>query len=210
MHTALIGATGRTGVLVLDELLLRGHSVRALVRAEGRVTPGEGVTIVVGDSRDRDTLSSLVAGVDVVISALGPRGREETLHRDTATALVAAMTDAGVQRFVGISGSGIEVPGDQRSPSAKVASSIVRLVGGALSRDKRVEYDVFAASELDWTLARPPRLVDGEETARLEHDAHRSTRSTKLVRADLATFLVECAERGLYVRQAPFVATAKR
>ncbi|MEO8106840.1 MAG: NAD(P)H-binding protein [Actinomycetes bacterium] len=210
MHTALIGATGRTGVLVLDELLLRGHKVEALVRGEGRITPGESVTTVQGDSRDRDTLGALVAGVDVVISALGPRSREETLHRDTASALVGAMTDAGVNRFVGISGAGIDVPGDRKSASAKVASSIVRLVGGAVSRDKRREYDVFAASDLDWTLVRPPRLLDGEETGRLEHEAHRSTRSTKIVRPDLATFIVECAEQNLYVRQAPFVATAKR
>jgi putative NADH-flavin reductase len=78
-----------------------------------------------------------------------------------------------------------------------------------LARDKRDEYAVFAASDLDWTLARPPRLVDGEETARVEHAAHRSTRSSKVVRADLATFLVDMVEHGWYVRQAPFVATAK-
>ena len=83
MLVALLGATGRTGVLVLDELLLRGHRVRGLVRAEGRVAPGESVDTVVGDSRDRDTLAQLVEGCDAVVSTLGPRGREERLHRDT-------------------------------------------------------------------------------------------------------------------------------
>jgi uncharacterized protein YbjT (DUF2867 family) len=105
---------------------------------------------------------------------------------------------------------GVAVPGDRRSPSAAVATKVVRLVGGPLARDKREEYAVFAASDLDWTLARPPRLVDGEETAHVEHDAHRSTRSSKIVRADLATFLVDVAEHGWYVRQAPFVATGRR
>ncbi|MCZ3388602.1 MAG: NAD(P)H-binding protein [Actinomycetia bacterium] len=55
MLIALIGGTGRTVALVLDELLLRGHHVRALVRADGRVTEGSSVTTVVGDSRDRST-----------------------------------------------------------------------------------------------------------------------------------------------------------
>ncbi len=209
MVIALIGGTGRTGALVLDELLLRGHRVRALVRADGRVTEGSSVTTVVGDCRDRSTLRVLVEGADAVVSALGPRGREETLHRDTARALVATMPTAGVRRFVGISGMAVAVPGDQRSMSSAVATRIVRLVGGPLARDKRDEYAVFAASDLDWTLARPPRLVDGEETAHVEHAAHRSTRSSKIVRADLATFLVDVVEHGWYVRQAPFVATAK-
>lgn len=210
MLVALIGGTGRTGALVLDELLLRGHRVRVLVRAEGRVTEGNSVTTVVGDCRDRGTLRALVEGADAVVSALGPRGREETLHRDTAHALVTTMATGGVRRFVGISGMAVAVPGDQRSMSSAVATRIVRLVGGALARDKSEEYAVFAASDLDWTLARPPRLVDGEETARLEHDAHRSTRSSKVVCADLATFVVDVVEHGWYVRQAPFVATAKR
>jgi putative NADH-flavin reductase len=210
MLIALIGGTGRTGVLVLDELLLRGYRARVLVRAEGRVREGSSVTTVLGDCRDRSTLSVLMEGADAVLSALGPRGREETLHRDTARALVATMPVVGVRRFVGISGMAVAVPGDQRSSSAAVATKIVRLVGGPLTRDKREEYAVFAASDLDWTLARPPRLVDGEETARVEHDAHRSMRSSKIVRADLATFLVDVVEHGWYVRQAPFVATGRR
>ncbi|MGA8044734.1 MAG: hypothetical protein WCA30_00550 [Dermatophilaceae bacterium] len=44
---------------------------------------------------------------------------------------------------------------------------------------------------------------------RLEHDAHRSTASSKIVRADLATFIVDVIDDGSYVRQAPFVATAR-
>ena len=210
MLIALLGGTGRTGALVLDELLLRGHRVRALVRADGRVTEGGSVTTVVGDCRDQSTLSVLMEGADAVVSALGPRGREETLHRDTARALVGTMPAAGVHRFVGISGMAVAVPGDRRSPSSAVSAKIVRLVGGPLARDKREEYAVFAARDLDWTLARPPRLVDGEETAQVEHDAHRSTRSSKIVRADLATFLIDVVEHGWYMRQAPFVATERR
>jgi putative NADH-flavin reductase len=210
MLIALVGGTGRTGALVLDELLLRGHRVRALVRADGRITQGSSVATVLGDCRDRSTLRVLVEGADAVVSALGPRGREETLHRDTARALFATMPAAGVHRFVGISGMAVAVPGDQRSPSSALATKVVRLVGGPLVRDKREEYAVFAASDLDWTLARPPRLVDGEETAQVEHDAHRSTRSSKIVRADLATFLIDVVEQRLYVRQAPFVATGRR
>jgi putative NADH-flavin reductase len=209
MRVALLGATGRTGVLVLDELLLRGHQVSALVRADGRVTPGEAVSTTVGDSRDRDTLAALLSDCQAVISAIGPRGREESLHRDTARALVAAMHGAGVRRFVGVSGMSVAVPGDERSGSNLVAAWLIRTLGRDLAQDKRAEWQVFASSDLEWTLARATRLVDGDETGRLEHSASRSTRSNRLVRADLATFLVDCVEHGWYGKQAPFVATAR-
>ena len=70
---------------------------------------------------------------------------------------------------------------------------------------------VFAAPAPDWPRVRPPRLVDGPRTpGQLEHDATRSTRSTRLTRADLGAFLIEVAVDGSYPRCAPFVATPAR
>lgn len=208
MHVALLGATGLTGTLVLDELLLQEHPVRALVRAEGRIAPGARVTTLVGDARDRDTLTTLLVGVDVVISAIGPRLREETLLRDTARALLPSMASAGVSRFVGISCRDVRLSADVRSRGGAVVHWLTRGMRDAAAHDRRAEYETFARSGLEWTLVRAARLVDGDETGRIEHDAHRPTRSSRVVRADLATFLVAAAAQGWYVRQAPFVATA--
>jgi NAD(P)-dependent dehydrogenase (short-subunit alcohol dehydrogenase family) len=63
----------------------------------------------------------------------------------------------------------------------------------------------WAASDLDWTLVRAPRLRDGPPTHAVEHDAHRSAPSPFLRRSDLAEFLVDVLEQGLYIRQAPLV-----
>jgi uncharacterized protein YbjT (DUF2867 family) len=67
----VVGATGRTGRLIVDRLLERGFPVRALVRdAEKgrRVLPAE-VPQVVGDVRRSETLAESVAGVRAVIIA---------------------------------------------------------------------------------------------------------------------------------------------
>lgn len=211
MHVAVIGATGRTGNLLTDELLRRGHAVRVLVRDRARLAANLGgrVEVVVGDSRDAHALAQLLDGVDAVASALGPTKKEASLHTDTAQALAVAMPAAGVRRFVGISGAGIDVPGDQKALPAKLISWAIQRFGGGVVQDKPAEYRVFAGTDLDWTLVRPPRLQDGEPTGRLEHDAHRSTRATSIRRADLACFVVDCLEQGSYVRQAPFVASAR-
>ena len=205
MHVALLGATGRTGVLTLDEILLRGHTVRALVRSEGRIAVGGQVATIVGDSRDRETLSALVSGTDAVISTLGPRGRNPSLMHDTAVALVSAMARAGMKRFAGVSGAALDAPGDEKSVLARVVSRIVRFSGGPGARDKQAEYRVYADSDLEWTLLRPFRLYDGDETGVLMHNPYQSVASMKMCRADLATLLVQVVDHGLYIRQAPFV-----
>jgi putative NADH-flavin reductase len=210
MKIAVIGATGRTGRLLVGELLGRGHDVVALVRDPAKAGDlGAQVHVVAGDSRSRADLDRLLAGADAVVSALGPTAKEASLHQETAAALIDAMHAAGVVRFVGVSGAGIDVPGDQKSFSARLISTLIQRLGGSVVKDKPAEYAMYAASDLAWTLVRPPRLVEGPATGRLEHDARRSTRSTRISRADLAVFLADVVEGDLYAREAPFVASAR-
>ncbi len=96
-----------------------------------------------------------------------------------------------------------------QSTSGKLISRLIQTFGGDVVKDKLAEHRVYADSDIAWTLVRPPRLVDGAATGRVEHDAHRSTRSARVTRGDLAAFLVDCLERELYVGQAPFAATQR-
>lgn len=210
MKVAVLGATGRTGRPLVAELLRRGHEVSVLVRDPGRIADAaDSVRVVTGSSRDAAALTDLVTGADAVVSALGPTGRDTTLHRETAAALLPVMRQAGVERFVGVSGAGIDVPGDRKSPSARVISFLIQRLGGAVVADKPAEHAVWAAGDRDWTLVRPPRLKDVPATGAVEHHASTSCRATWISRADLAAFLVDCLERHLYPRQAPFVAAGR-
>jgi putative NADH-flavin reductase len=205
MNVALIGATGRTGHLVLAELRSRGHSLTVLVRDPDKLPdPDPAVRVVVGSSTDPEALAELLDGADAVVSALGPTAKEADLHTRTARLLVAAMPAAGVTRFIGISGAGIDVPGDHKGTKDRIISAMVRTLGGAVARDKPAEYQVYADSELDWTLVRPPRLLDTPATGRIGHHPH-TPGHWSIPRADLATFLADVLEDHLYPRQAPFV-----
>ncbi len=210
MKAAVLGATGRTGRLIVEELLRRGHEVTALVRdPAGAGLPGA-VSLQQGDARAGAALRTLATGADVVVSALGPRKGDRTLHREIAPLLVEAMTGSGVDRYVGISGAGIDVPGDAKSLRDRLISTGIQRLGGNAAKDKVLEYEAWAASGLGWTLVRPPRLLDGPATGDVEHDAHRSPRSTAITRSDLAVFVVDAIEQDGYLRQAPLVAAAKR
>ena len=70
----VIGATGRVGRAVVDELSRRGRPVRALVRRLPTTPVASGVAVVVGDLTEPDSLATAVAGVDAafVVWATGP------------------------------------------------------------------------------------------------------------------------------------------
>ena len=69
--------------------------------------------------------------------------------------------------------------------------------------DKPRDYQAFAASDLDWTLVRPPRLVDGPSTGKVTHDAHTPGRSSSIRRADLAALLADVLDQRLYIHKRP-------
>lgn len=205
MKLAVLGGTGRTGTLLVDELLANGHEVNLLARdARKAAAVAHRVNLVEGDIRDSDAVASALKGVDSIASALGPVGRDTTLLRDTAQMLTAAMMRAGISRYVGISVAGLTLPGDRKRPRDQVISWLLNRLGGELAKDKIAEYDVWRHSGLDWTLARVPRLIDGP-VSDVDVDEHVSGRRTTLTRANLARFIAVASVEGRYVHSAPFV-----
>ena len=206
MRIAVIGATGRTGTPLVAELLTRGHEVAVLARTPAKLGPtADRIRVVAGSSTDPAALADLVVGIDAVVSALGPtKGDAPRVVTATASALIPAMRRAEVTRFVGVSGAGIDVPGDRKGRRDQAISFVIRTIGGDIAKDKASEYAVWAGSDRDWTLVRPPRLMDGDATGRISHDAHVPGRSS-IRRADLARFLADVVEQDLYPMQAPFV-----
>lgn len=210
MNVTVLGATGRTGTPLVLELLRRGHIVTALVRDPAKLgAVADKVRVVVGDSTDPTTVAEAVRGADAVVSALGPTSKEPDLHTRTAQALIEAMPAAGVTRFIGVSGAGIDVPGDRKGTKDTIISTLIQRLGGAVVADKPREYAAFAAGDLDWTLVRAPRLIDRPANGRIAHNAHVPGRASSIPRADLAAFLVDVLDQHLYSGQAPFVSTAK-
>ncbi|GEO94860.1 NAD(P)-dependent oxidoreductase [Kocuria turfanensis] len=208
MNVTVLGASGRTGRLLVQELLRRGHGVTALVRDPSRAP--EGARVVVGDSRNGEALRSALAGADAVVSALGPSGKDTHLHRETVAQLAPALRAAAVRRYVGVSGAGVTADGDRKRPRDRAISTAMGWFAPSMVADKAAELAAWQDTGAEWTLVRPPRLLEGPATGRVEHDAHVSARSTGMRRADLAAFLADVLEQGLYVRQAPFAATAGR
>lgn len=84
MSTTLVtGAAGFVGSHLVNELLARGESIRAMVRnrSQGDRLRERGVEVIVGDIRDRDAVGRAVEGIESILhcaAAVGDRytGRE--------------------------------------------------------------------------------------------------------------------------------------
>ena len=70
MKILVLGATGGTGRLIVNDAVAKGHSVVALVRSTaGADLPG--AELIEGDARNEITLGRALDGCDAIVSALG-------------------------------------------------------------------------------------------------------------------------------------------
>ncbi len=105
MKLLVLGATGGTGLEIVRQALVRGHSLTVLVRSPNRLQPFQDrIAIKEGDLLSSNDLEPVVKGQDAILSAFGPRvpivRADANLLQRFALALTRAMPSSGVKRIV--------------------------------------------------------------------------------------------------------------
>jgi len=195
----LLGATGHTGREVLDVALARGHEVTAYVRSPEKVgRPEARLTVAAGDALDVDRLTTALPGHDAVISTLGlpPRRalRPSSFMAESAAATVSAMKRAGVSRLAILSAAVL-------FPEPGLFYAFFRWLLRHHAADLWHMETVVGATDLAWTIARPPRLVPGTDETRRTAVFALPEHGLKISFRAVAAFLVEAVESNRYVRQ---------
>lgn len=101
-HIVVIGGTGYAGSAIVAEAASRGHQVTAFSRS-APTDPVEGVEYVQGDVLDEGAAASAIAGADVVVAALAPRGELAASFREV-NRRIAALADAEKARLFVVGG----------------------------------------------------------------------------------------------------------
>ncbi|WP_336631662.1 MULTISPECIES: NAD(P)-dependent oxidoreductase [unclassified Microbacterium] len=110
---AVLGGTGYAGRHIVSEAVDRGHTVLSIARS----VPAErvaGATYIEGTLLDVPGLVEQLAGADVVVSAVAPRGEMEGLVRPNLEALASVLPDSVRLGVVGGAGGSLVAPGGPR------------------------------------------------------------------------------------------------
>ena len=199
MRLFILGANGKTGTQLVDLALARDHDVTAFVRSPAKVTRRHPrLQVQRGDPHSADELARTLPGHDVVLSALGVRPpeafRPHTLVQECAASTVAAMTRAGVRRLVLVSAAVL-------FPEKGLRFAFFRWLLTHVRRDLGTAEEIVRATPLEWTIARPPRLIEKpEETYRSQSDALPDDGFSMSFRA-VAAFMLDAVEHQTHVHE---------
>jgi len=199
MRLLILGANGHTGRQLVDLALGRGHDVTAFVRSPEKIARRHPqLEVRRGDPQSVDALASALPGHDAVLSALGvrpPRAfRPHALVQDSAASTVAAMTRAGVKRLVLVSAAVL-------FPEKGLRFAFFRWLLKHVMRDLDGAEQIVRATPLDWTIARPPRLIERpEEVYRATRDALPARAFSMSFRA-VAAFMLDAVEQHAHVHE---------
>lgn len=218
MTVLVVGASGATGRLLVEQLLGRGRRVKAIVRSPGTLPPGlrnhQLLSIVHANILDLsdDEMTQQVAGCTAVASCLGHNlslrgiyGSPRRLVTDATRRLcqaVEATRPPHPVRFVlmNTAGNSNRDLGEPTSFGERCVLGLVRLllpphVDNETAADYLRAHIGRSAAAIEWAVVRPDTLVDAGDVT--EYEAHPSpTRSAvfdagKTSRINVAHFMAD-------------------
>ena len=211
MKLAVFGATGSTGLHIIEEALKQGYVLSVYTRDAKKLAAFAGkVDVVVGDLQDRDAIAKCIQGADAVISALGPnsfkvQGDRPVMHG--LSNIMTAMRQLGVRRLLQVSTASYRDPQDGFALSSLAGVLFFKVMVRKAYDDIRATGELIANSDLDWTLVRIPFLKDGPANGKIDVGWYGRTKlGSKLSRGNLAQFLVQQITDKKFVRAAPGIA----
>jgi uncharacterized protein YbjT (DUF2867 family) len=188
MNLVVLGATGGTGRLVVEQALAAGHTVTALVRSpEKLAVRNPNLHVVAGQATDPSAVARALDRADALISTLGGGG---SVISDSAQAIVEAAPEAGVSRVVLLSSFLVER--DRFNPVTRLLTGIAM---GSMIKDKSAGEKALRESNLDWTIVYASSLTDGPGRGQVAvlTETGRWTLSHRIARTDVAAWLLRAA-----------------
>jgi uncharacterized protein YbjT (DUF2867 family) len=188
MNIAVLGATGGTGRLVVEQALAAGHTVTALVRSpEKLAVRNPNIHVVAGQATDPSAVARVLDRADALISTLGGGG---SVISDSTRAIVEAAHQAGVSRVILLSSFLVER--DRFNPVTRLLTGVAM---GSMIKDKKAGEKALRESNLDWTIVYASSLTNGPAGGQVAvlTETGRWNLSHRIARADVAAWLLRAA-----------------
>ena len=220
MNITIVAATGGVGRQILKQAEAAGHHVTAVVRNPAKLPATEnGRRVVTVDLAalppDAAALESAIRGADAVLSGLGAVSAAEAGVAETGTAaIIRAMRTTGVRRLIVVSAAPIgTVPSPARPNPPRhdpgdgffmryLGAPFARTAFGRQYADLARMEDLVQGSDLDWTIMRPPGLIDRRLRGSYRVAIGRNVRGGVFIsRSDVAHGMLDAVDRAETIGQ---------
>lgn len=200
MKIIVLGASRGTGLHVVRLAVEKGYGTTAISRNVSMILSDSelnsyaqsNLKFIKGDVLVPSSFEKEIEGKDVVISTIGVKDRKSTfLYSEGITNVINAMLNFEVKRLICVSAVGVEVtPGMSLILKLLTKFILQPLLKNNFSDLLRME-EIVMKSNLNWTIVRPPRLLNGKQTGNYRFSVNNYLRNPFTIRrSDLAHFIV--------------------
>jgi len=170
MRILLLGATGRTGKLVLKKAIKSGYHVNCLARNSNRIEKHKLITVFEGQTNNAGNIQAAIVGCNAIISVLNisrtsdfPWAKlitPETFLSETMQTIVPIAEKSKVNRIVLCSAWGVS---ETKTDIPKWFKWLIDNSNiGVAYKDHERQEKILSNSMLDWTIVRPVGLTNSK------------------------------------------------
>ncbi len=215
MKILILGATGRTGRLIVEEALKQGYDLNILVRDKNKIPfDSKSIKVYQGTPARQTDLTAAMQGCEVVISALAVAKASdapwsklispENFVSESIKNVIAEANQQNLKRLITVSAWGaLETKKDLPFWFKwMIDYTNLRLVYA----DHESQEKLLAASNLRWTAVRPVALTDATKKKTLRVSFNNMPKpSLSISRQSVAGFMVDLLNTDQYDRKSPTI-----
>ncbi|MGD9487330.1 MAG: NAD(P)-dependent oxidoreductase [Calditrichaceae bacterium] len=201
----IIGATGGTGLQLVEQAIEKGFFVTALVRNPDKFKIKHSqLQVVKGDVLDFGSIEKAVQGQDAVVSALGHKqffGPTRILSEGTAN-IIRAMEKTGVKRLICETSLGIGASAGRMG--LYYTFFVIPFILPFYFWDKTRQERIISESATEWVIVRPSMLTNGKRSGKYRHGTGIGNYlwTARISRADVADFMLNRLSDNTYLGKA--------
>ncbi len=207
MKIAVFGASGKSGIPFVQQALERGHELVASVRTPSKFPiQHPKLTVVQGDVLNPEDVERACQGCEAVVSLIGHTSKSPNdLQTKGISNVIQAMQKNNIKRLISLTGAGVKCEKDvQQGAISRFFEFLLKMVAKAVLEDGINHAKLIAASDLDWTIVRGPRLTEGAKVGGYRTGYYKY-KKPMISRADLADFILNELEKNEYIREYPLI-----
>lgn len=208
MTLTVFGASGSAGRRVVETAIRRGHSVTAVVESTAPTSRfPDSVRVVEADVYEGVGVEAALEDATVVCNVLRHTKLTPPDYLDVAGGhILDAMESTGVDRYLTVVPATVQHDTDRIGAVEALAVSVLRLLRPTAARDAVAHVEDVIDRDLEWTVVRVLRLSEGP-TTRQYRTGDITLGVGSVSYGDVAAFLLDCCERGIYRRMQPKIRT---